>query len=142
MQLNFKILGEPKSKQSFRIGIVHGRVMKYQNSKIHQEENNIRWQIINQLPKDFVPIETKIFIKKLHYIFSIPKSFSKTKIKEISDNKMIFKSTKPDLTDNLAKGLFDAMQGIVFLNDSQVCSIENCKKFYGFIPRIEVEIEA
>ena len=142
MQLILKILGEPKSKQSFRFGILHGRVMKYQNNKIHQEEDNIRWQIINQLPKDFVPIETKIFVKKLHYIFSIPKSFSKAKIKEIADGKLIFKITKPDLTDNLSKGLFDAMQGIVFLNDSQICSIENCKKIYGFTPRIEVEIEA
>lgn len=30
---------------------------------------------------------------------------------------------------------------IIYINDSQICEINNVKKYYGFVPRIEIEIE-
>lgn len=44
-----------------------------------------------------------------------------------------FPATKPDL-DNLIKGVFDALNGIAWDDDAQVCRIE-CEKVYGE-PRI------
>jgi Holliday junction resolvase RusA-like endonuclease len=54
---------------------------------------------------------------------------------------IIYKHTRPDLTDNLAKGLFDAMESVVFINDSLIVSLDDVKKYYGIQPRIEIELE-
>jgi hypothetical protein len=39
--------------------------------------------------------------------------------------------TVPDV-DNLAKGVLDAMQGVVFGNDVQVCVLETSRLFWGY----------
>lgn len=137
----FEILGEPKPKQSARFCKVGKFMRSYQTADVKRTEGDIRLQIISQLPKGFEPTAKPIKITKLHYIFSIPKGFTKSKLKAIQMGEIFYKSTKPDLTDNLAKGLFDAMQGIVFINDSQICSMDNVKKYYGITPKIVIEME-
>ena len=54
---------------------------------------------------------------------------------------MPYKTTKPDITDNLAKMLFDCLEGIVYINDSQICEMYDVKKIYGFQPGIYLTIE-
>ena len=39
------------------------------------------------------------------------------------------------------KGVFDALQGIIYANDSQIISLDNVKKIYGLRPRVEIELE-
>lgn len=48
------------------------------------------------------------------------------------------KITKPDLTDNLSKGVFDALEGIVFLNDSQIFAVKESYKLYSEKPGIRI----
>jgi Holliday junction resolvase RusA-like endonuclease len=140
------IKGIPKPKQSVRSKVIQGKngkpfVMHYQSNEVKQEESNIQTQVLNQLPIEFRPITITIAITKLHYIFPIPASFNKKQIAFIESGGIIYKGTKPDLTDNLNKGLFDALQGIVFINDSLIVSIDNVKKYYGFIPQTILELE-
>ena len=59
----------------------------------------------------------------------------------IEAGEIVYKATKPDLTDNLNKGVFDALQGIIYANDSQIISMDNVKKIYGLLPRVEIELE-
>ena len=54
--------------------------------------------------------------------------------KTIDNNEIVYKTTKPDLPDNLNKVLFDAMESIVFINDSQVCHVKEMMKIYGNQP--------
>jgi len=44
----------------------------------------------------------------------------------------------PDL-DNIAKAVLDGLNGVVFLDDRQVCAIAS-QKFYGEPPRVEVSV--
>ena len=81
-----------------------------------------------------------VVVDKLYYVFSPLKSFTKKKLELIESGKKVFKNTKPDLSDNLNKMLFDAMQGIVYDNDSRVVGMNKVMKFYGNRPRIEIEI--
>jgi Holliday junction resolvase RusA-like endonuclease len=53
----------------------------------------------------------------------------------------VFKSTKPDLPDNLNKLVFDAMKGIVFTDDKLIVGIENCYKYYGLQPKTIIVLE-
>jgi len=53
----------------------------------------------------------------------------------------VFKVTKPDLSDNLNKMVFDAMNNLVFKDDSQIVLMENVRKFYGLTPKIIIYLE-
>lgn len=54
------------------------------------------------------------------------------------DRVILYKQTKPDC-DNLWKQVGDAMEGVVYLNDSQICKIE-ITKIFGTTPRTEILI--
>ena len=110
-------------------------------SPVIKNERNIAFDVKSQLPEGFVPFDSAIHVKRLLYVFPPQKNWSKKKLKELEEGKIIYKETKPDLTDNLNKGLFDAMNGIVFTDDSRICKMSDVEKIYGFVPRIEVEFE-
>ena len=135
------IVGEPKGKQSAKFRRMGKFVKSYQPSHVVENENNIRYQVIQQLPKDFVIWTGGIRVKRLWYVFTPPKSMRKSMLKIINIGEYVYKETKPDLTDNLNKSLFDAMQGVVYANDSQICEMIDVKKVYGKQPRIEIEME-
>ena len=138
--LKLTILGTPTSKQSFRFAVAGKKVFRYQSKEIKQSANDIRQQIIAQLPPDFKPFTKGVWIKLLLFVFPIPKNLNKTQQK-LADEGNLVKTTRPDLHDNLCKGLMDAMEGIVFLNDSQICAMDKVVKLYGPIPKIEIVLE-
>lgn len=69
------------------------------------------------------------------FYMPIPKSLSKKKQEELTGDWHI---KKPDC-DNMIKGIKDALEGIAYDNDSQVCH-ETSYKIYSRKPRIEVVI--
>lgn len=139
--IELEFLGIPKPKQSarFRVGrSKSGRYIpiSYQSKKVENTELNIAYSAIQQLPKDFKPFDCPVGAE-IEYIFPIPKSWSKKK-KKLLETKRIYKDTRPDLQDNLSKGLFDALEGIVFINDSRI-SLIRAVKYYGEIPKTKVK---
>jgi Holliday junction resolvase RusA-like endonuclease len=50
----------------------------------------------------------------------------------------VMHTKKPDC-DNLAKSILDALNGIAYDDDSQICSL-TVHKFYGDTPRVEVHM--
>ena len=101
----------------------------YQPKKLADYKEAIRQAVQEQLPDGFLCIkaDTEIHIKKLHYCYEFPKSFPK-KRKEATTFQ--YKTTKPDLQDNLNKPLFDALEGLVWERDQNVVSIQNMRKIY------------
>lgn len=152
--LVFEILGEPKSKQSMRTAVAmkNGepvikltkkgkksiKLHTYQDKKTESNELWVKWNIAAQLPFGFDLFTGPILIRRLHYIFAFTKDAEK-KSKQYTGP--IFKTTKPDVPDNLNKMVFDAMEGIVYKNDSQVIGIDNLRKYYGLQPKILLELE-
>lgn len=135
MIYHFTIKGNPKPKQSVRFTKTGH---KYQPKELIQEEKNIRSQIIEQLPKNFELLKNGI---ELSIVFYFPplKTFNKKIMNDIENGKIIPKTTKPDL-DNLEKMILDAMQGVVYLNDSQIyCKAS--QKYYSLTPQINITIE-
>lgn len=111
----------------------------YQKKEIKEKEQDIRQQVISQLPFDFKPFDCPLIVEKLDFIFPPLKSFNNTIKNGLLNPKfIIYKITKPDINDNLNKGLFDAMEGVVFLNDSQIVEMRNVRRIYGPIPGIDI----
>jgi Holliday junction resolvase RusA-like endonuclease len=142
---NFTILGIPQPKQSARFRIAKSNagknfIMSYQNKEVVQNEQSIKAIVISQLPNGFIPLAGPIAVTKLKYVFPPLKSFTKGEKKLIDSGIELLKHTKPDLTDNLQKAIFDSLQGVLYLNDSQVCRMDGLEKVYGSTPRIELEL--
>ncbi len=71
---------------------------------------------------------------------SVPTSWSE-KRKQMAYAGQLRPVTKPD-TDNYVKGALDALEGIVFKNDSQVVEYkEPFGKWYSDNPRMEIEVK-
>lgn len=72
---------------------------------------------------------------EIRFIMPIPKSWSKKKQEEAIGDYHI---KKPD-TDNLVKGVFDALNKIAWNDDNQVAKV-TAVKLYGERPGIEISI--
>ena len=70
--------------------------------------------------------------------FPIPKSWTKAK-KEKALNGDLKHTTKPDLS-NIVKAVEDAMNGIVYKDDSQISEIV-CVKRYSMSPKVDLTVE-
>lgn len=132
--LHLEILGKPHTKQSVRSKIIHkagkSRVMHYKDSKVKAEEKSIKVQISSQLPFGFEPMSNPISLD-VTFIFELPKS-TKKELKEAVEKggNIYFRDKKPDLVDNLMKGLCDAMNNVVYDDDSRIVEVSS-RKIYG-----------
>lgn len=73
-------------------------------------------------------------------IFAIPPSWPK-KLQQAAREGRVMHVQDPDL-DQVVKQAKDAMIGIAFVDDNQVCGYPNSAKRYGYPERTEITIEA
>jgi Holliday junction resolvase RusA-like endonuclease len=139
MEINLTFPGEPRAIQSVKGGY----------KGFYQPKRNVKWKAdirvlaIEQIRKisDFKMLDGYIELTRAFFVFEPPKGLKKIEKMEIENGNYILKNTKPDLTDNLFKGVIDALSEIVFTNDSRICSYAYggiFKKVYGENPRIEL----
>lgn len=137
-ELNITILGTPKPKQSARFYAKGNKVFSFQKKEVVENERNIAFEVKQQLPTGFIPFDEPIGVEVV-FVFPINGTIKKAQKKAIEDGEYVYKDTKPDLHDNLMKGLFDALEGIVYVNDSRICMVKSAK-IYGTTPRIELKV--
>jgi Holliday junction resolvase RusA-like endonuclease len=161
MKIEFTIPGEVVPTQSVRARIVMKKSLKelfgyrvedvknaiskhlfiqfYQPAAIKKYKEKVSRYAWAALPTGFKPFEGPLRVV-IVATFPPPKSMSKKYLEIIDFGGTVYKNTKPDLTDNIAKGVIDALEGIIFKNDSQI-SITGFKKVYGRIPSVYISIE-
>jgi len=134
VKISFELYIKPLAHQSFRIG---RNGIRYKPKRIVDYQRNIKVLILEQLPKNFniITSGSEIKVNYIEYIYSYPKSFSKKK------RVKTFKTTKPDLQDNLNKAFFDSLEGLVYEQDQNIVEINRMSKFYGETDQIRVEFE-
>lgn len=135
MKFTFKLNIRPMPHQSMRF-TRQGR--SYKPKKITDYQDYVRRLVTDQLPKDFTMIEagTPIVIKELTYEYVYPTSWSKKR----KQGKQ-YKTTKPDLQDNLNKAFLDALEGLVYEQDQNIVSIEKLQKLWSDKDRITLILE-
>lgn len=114
IKLHFKI--KPLPKQSARI-TSRG---SYQSDVVKKYEQNLLIEALSQRPRGFVKMAGPIYAK-VRYVFERPSSVPESEI---------YKTSPPDVTDNLNKPLFDALEGNFYYNDSQIAKVV-ASKVYG-----------
>lgn len=136
--LYIEIPGEPVAQGRPRATTINGRVRLYDpaKSKNYKEQVRLVAQSARQMAgiKLFTgPIRVRMVIHR-----KIPTRFRKWEKEQASVGK-IRPTTKPD-SDNYSKSLLDAMNGVIYEDDSQVVEL-SVSKFYSENPRVEIRVE-
>lgn len=136
--------GDIKTYRDISTGKLEAMMLHYTPAYFGKLKTYQQLQMNSYLSKNhrgFKPFEKEVFVLKVEYVFSMLKGFSKKKSEEIRTNsKVHFKTTKPDLPDNLKKPLFDAMSEVIFKDDALVCFEGITMKRYGLKPGVKLVI--
>lgn len=131
--ITFTIPGKPLAKGRHRTG----KWGMYTPKDTVNAETFIKWLALEAMNKARAKITEGPVRLDLVVVHPIPKAFSKKKRLQAIEGD-ILPCVKPDI-DNVEKIVEDALNGIVWVDDKQVCKVEK-DKIYGEIPRIEVSI--
>lgn len=131
-EVKFIIPGEPQGKARPRFA----RMGNY--TRTYTPDETVRYE---NLVKMFYQHETKgiklngEIAAKITGVFSVPKSVNKKNRRLMLEGKILH--TKKIDCDNLAKIVLDALNGIAYDDDKQICRLY-VEKVYGEQPRVEV----
>lgn len=132
MVMRFTVPGEPKGKGRPRLGRSGHAYTPHDTA---QYENLVKLCFTAQYP-DFPMMEGNIWVG-ITAFYKIPKSVSKKKAADMASG-LIRPMKKPDL-DNVAKIVCDSLNGIAYVDDSQVTTLV-VRKYYSHDPHVEVSI--
>lgn len=131
----FLIPGKPQGKERPRFNTA--TKTGYTPKSTRQYEQTVRWSYISatDASERFHGGAVRVTIDA---VFPIPKSWNKTQKRRAISGELV-PETKPD-TDNIAKAVLDALNGIAYKDDSQVVEL-SVRKRYGEIGNVSVRIE-
>lgn len=127
----FEILGKPQGKARPRIG----KFGAYTPQKTVLYENTVKNTFKKQFP-NFEPITGEIKVC-INAVFEVPKSYSKKKREQLLQGAGY--PHKPDC-DNIAKAILDSLNGLAYVDDSQVTCLLVFKE-YGYENKVVVELQ-
>jgi Holliday junction resolvase RusA-like endonuclease len=136
-KISFVVHGDPVPKARARVvqNKKTGRMYAFTPKKTLEYE-----ELIRGVASSFRPVELMEgpIVLGLRVYRRIPKSFSKKK-SLAAEAGQIRPDTRPDM-DNYLKAVKDALQGVIWKNDSQIVEYDNMGKYYSFDPRAEIEV--
>ena len=134
--LEFIVYGEPKGKGRPRFNRKTGTA--YSPTMTSDYESLVRWSWINAY-RGFQPFAMHIPLKvTIEAYFGVPKSGSRARKSRMIAN--IERPTKKPDTDNIAKIILDALNGLAYHDDAQIVELKLIK-CYGEIPCVRVKID-
>lgn len=149
---------EPKPVQSSTFSTKNGVIRNYQPSKVTSYKGQIAYSFLQQYP-GFMPTDKPIFITRLWFVFPTNKGITKKDMAIVTNWEAdlvveatipqsgfvspmpLYKPTRPDLADNLSKGMMDALSGLLWKDDSQIVEMSGVMKCFGLKPRVELWVE-
>ncbi|BAU27610.1 Holliday junction resolvase RusA-like endonuclease [Aneurinibacillus soli] len=133
--IQFTIYGEPVAQGRPRATMIAGKARMYDPSKSRGYKEYVKLAAADHAPAALLegPLVLTVNVYR-----SIPKSYSNKK-KTQAEAGEIRPTSKPDV-DNYVKGIKDALNKVIWKDDSQVVSI-TAGKFYSQKPRIEVKVQ-
>lgn len=125
MEIKFVVPGDPRGKQRPRVRRTKGRSIAYTPKETVKYEQKVRASYRRLMSEKFPKgIALKVNITAL---FPIPKRFNKEQRKKALDGELL-PTKKPD-SDNIIKIILDALNGVAYHDDAQVCEVYFEKKY-------------
>jgi len=131
---SFTVPGEPVAKGRARAFVRAGRVAHYTPSKTANYESRVA-TFAKQAMAGAEPFSGAVALSVV-VRFAVPTSWSKKRRQAAVDG-LEHVTKRPDL-DNVLKAIKDGMNGIAWLDDSQVVRLVDCRKVYAEQPGVDV----
>ena len=129
----------PKAIQSVRFSARCGYVQAFQPKSNKDWKLAVKTAVYEQLPAGWEKfVEVPLWVQ-VWYVFPPLKSMKKADRECLENGGIIPKQTKPDVNDNLNKGLYDALTGVLWDDDARVAHSES-DKFFGKEPGIIIRV--
>ena len=136
--IHFKIEGKPVPQGRPRAVRMGAGVRMYDPPKSKAYKQMVAAKVRSYMRINGIQMITEPLAVHLNFYFAPPKSYTKKKLKLIEEGKLHY--TKSVDADNLAKGVLDACNKILFKDDSQIVEL-NITKQYGKEDCVEVSLE-
>jgi Holliday junction resolvase RusA-like endonuclease len=128
------VYGQPVAQGRPKFTTAGGFARAYDPAKSKDYKSLVYEQALAVRPAELITGAVGV---KIDAYFQIPKSKS-NKWKLAAREDRIKPTTKPD-ADNIAKGICDSLNGLIWRDDSQVAGLL-VSKYYSDNPRVEVSI--
>lgn len=136
MSVSFSVPGVPHGKGRPRFARRGSFVNAYTDAKTASYENLVKVLAMQAMgDKEPIPDPVHVYIN----ISICPPASWSNKKRDLALRSDIYPTGKPDI-DNVAKGILDAMNGVVYLDDKQVVSLQ-VKKSYEPMDQVFVGVE-
>lgn len=140
MYITFTVPGVPRPLKRHRISVIGGHARAYD-----PDENVANKAAVAYAARAAMgdTILTGPLAVDLEFILPRPKARTPKRLDRMSEEQLLrysWPDTKPDL-DNMEKLVFDALNGVVWRDDSQVCLVVK-GKYYGPVPMTRVTVRA
>ena len=138
-EIKLVIYGEPVAQGRPRFTTVHGYARAYDPAKSRNFKQWVRLCAIQAVKKidGFKPFQNACIVDVTFYRH-IPSSWSKKKRME-ADSGIIRPITRPDC-GNYEKGFYDALTGIIWVDDSIITDKHVRKRYTAGLVRIELKV--
>lgn len=135
MGVDFVLLGVPIAKARARVTMRGGKPRAYTPQKTREYEARIRAAAMDVMGGR-KPLDGPIHLE-IEAFMPIPESWSRSRKLEAGLH-IIMPTSRPDLT-NIAKAAEDALNGVVWKDDSQIVQLISSKE-YSILPRLRVKV--
>ena len=134
---NFTIPGEPKGKGRPQFSTKGGYARAITPEATANYENLVKLSFLQAHGKAEPYAKDVPLVAKITAFFPIPQSASKKKQAAMEAGEIV-PTKKPD-TDNIAKIVLDALNGLAYYDDAQIVVL-SLQKAYSTKPRVDVQI--
>jgi Holliday junction resolvase RusA-like endonuclease len=134
--ITFTIYGEPVAQGRPKLSTLCGHARAYDPKKSRDFKTYVKLAAQEHRPDVLLSGPVILTVKVFR---SIPKSFSVKKSGEAEVGNLR-PTTKPDLKNYIA-GVEDALNQVIYVDDSQVIEYGRSGKWYSFTPRVEITVE-
>ena len=135
MEISFVVLGDAVAQGRPRVAVRGKHATVYDPAKSRDYKQYVRLVASQHAPSE--PLTGPLTVEISAYFFA-PKSWSKKK-RQMALNEVLLPTNKKDC-DNIAKGVLDALNGIMYVDDGQVTTLIVHKR-YSEKPRTEIVIK-
>ena len=138
MEIHFVIEGRGQPQGRPRAVRMGAGVRMYDPPKSKAYKQMVAAKVRSYMKINGIEMLEDPLIVHLNFYFKPPKSYTKKKLKLIEEGKLYY--TKLGDVDNLAKGLLDGCNKLLFKDDAQIVSLTS-SKHYGKEDYVDVKVE-
>ena len=146
--IEIRVDGDPVAKGRHRSKFMGMRVgedgksrpliLQHPDARTARYEDRVAWAAQVEMHQRNLPLFDTALMMVLDVYVGVPASWSRRK-REQALAGVIRPTKKPDI-DNFQKAICDALNRVVWLDDSQIVDAK-VRKFYDLAPRIEIRVD-